>query len=114
MNIANLQGETTIDALARRIYGEAVTLRPELVVRLLDANPHLENLGSLPEGTPLVVPRTGDPELDNAPAAGADARRELALADLDAALDDAAKEGTALLAAREATLVESDRLARLS
>jgi phage tail protein X len=113
MNIANLQGETTIEALARRIYGDAVTLRPELVVRLFDANPHLENLGSLPEGTPVAVPLTGDPELDSAPSAGADARREAALADLDAALDDAAKSGTELIARREATLVESDRLAKL-
>jgi phage tail protein X len=113
MNIANLQGEITVEALARRIYGDAVTQRPELVVRLLDANPHLENLGSLPEGTPIAVPRTGDPELDNASSAGVDARREAALADLDAALEDAAKIGTELIARREATLVESDRLARL-
>ena len=112
MNIATLQGETTVEALALRLYGKAAKQRPELVEHLRDANPHLKDLASLPQGTPVLVPRSGDAQID-AQTPAADPRRQAAIADVSAAIDDLQKQGNAVLTLREETLRESGAIAEL-
>src|SRR5712691_6584401 len=61
MNIAQLQGETTVSALATRLLAQPTkdtpkTTQAEMEAALLRLNPHLGQIGSLDSGTPIVVP----------------------------------------------------------
>lgn len=64
MNIAFLKGEKTIADLVARIFpgsSRAPAKRKLATEALTAVNPHLANLGSLPEGTKIVVPATALP-----------------------------------------------------
>jgi hypothetical protein len=61
MNIAQLQGEKTVSALATRLLAQPTkdtpkTTQSEMEAALLRLNPHLNQIGSLNTGTPIVVP----------------------------------------------------------
>ena len=98
MTITTFQGETTIDQLAGRIYGDRLKLRPDLTSLLLKANPRLNDLGTLPPGTPIVVP-SADP-----PGAASDARFEAARDRITEALNRFEQRQTERLDEREAAL----------
>ncbi|HEX3069828.1 MAG TPA: hypothetical protein VHX14_14760 [Thermoanaerobaculia bacterium] len=110
MNIAILRGDASVEALAQRIYGDAAKERPELIQELRDANPHLENLNDLPDGTPVLVPPSGDPKIDDVSTA-ADPQLEAAMADLAGALNDFEQRRSEVLTERQETFAESARLA---
>jgi phage tail protein X len=59
MKVATFQGETSLDALTTRLYGDAAKTHPELRERLLNENPHLSDLTKVAEGTLIVVPENG-------------------------------------------------------
>lgn len=61
MNIAELKGERTVKALAKRLLAEPSrdtpkTTQAEMEATLLRLNPHLSQIGELEKGTPIVVP----------------------------------------------------------
>lgn len=61
MNIAELKGEKTVSTLAKRLLaepsrGSATTSRKEMEAALLRLNPHLNQIGALEKGTPILVP----------------------------------------------------------
>src|SRR5687768_5845316 len=104
MNIATLKGDASVEALAQRLYGAAAKKKPELAERLIEANPHLLDLNNLPQGTPIVVPRTGDMQIDHDLDAGDDPQRTAAIADLTEALNDLEQQQNDVLTRRRETL----------
>lgn len=61
MKIAELKGEKTLKALVKRLLaeqpkGRAKKSESELEAALLHSNPHLNQIGNLEKGTPIVVP----------------------------------------------------------
>src|SRR3954468_6287882 len=61
MNIAELKGEKTVKALAKRLLAEqpksrAKKTEADMEAALLRANPHLKQIDSLDKGTPVIVP----------------------------------------------------------
>jgi hypothetical protein len=61
MNIAELKGEKTVKALAKRLLAEQPKGRgkkneADMEAALLRANPHLKQIDSLDKGTPVIVP----------------------------------------------------------
>ncbi|MEA3207791.1 MAG: hypothetical protein QOE70_848 [Chthoniobacter sp.] len=61
MNIAELKGEKSVAALAKRLLadskaGSARSSRSEMEAALLRLNPHLRQIGKLDKGTPIRVP----------------------------------------------------------
>ena len=61
MNIAELKGEKTVKALAKRLLAAPSsdtpkTTQAEMEVALIHLNPHLNQIGDLEKGTPIVVP----------------------------------------------------------
>jgi len=77
MNIATTNGEKSIDQLAARLGGSDPTFRE----RLVEANPHLAEVGNLPPGTPVIVPET---TLPSAPSTRLEGAYQLAREMLDA------------------------------
>src|ERR1041385_418843 len=90
MKIATTGGESNIQQLAQRLFGDTAKTRPDIVERLLDANPHLADLSNLPPGTVVVVPQVA-----SAPSVGDDPRAQAVVDQLDAvvaALETRGKE----------------------
>jgi hypothetical protein len=87
MNIATLENDASIEALAERLYGAGAKQRPEIAERLLELNPHLHNVKDLPPGTPVVIPAQAADEESNDPLPGVDPRQGQAAVALAAALD---------------------------
>src|SRR5438105_10566648 len=61
MNIAQLQGDKTVSDLAARLLAQPTkdtptTTQSEMEAALLRLNPQLSKIGSLNQGTPIVVP----------------------------------------------------------
>ncbi len=61
MKIAELKGEKTVHTLAKHLLAEPSTDTPkttldEMEAALLNLNPHLAQIGDLPQGTPVIVP----------------------------------------------------------
>jgi hypothetical protein len=61
MNIAETKGEKSVSTLAKRLLAEptkstAKTTQPEMEAALVRLNPHLDQIGELEKGTPIVVP----------------------------------------------------------
>lgn len=86
MKVATFQGEANLDALTARFYGDAAKTHPELRDRLLSENPHLSDLKTVAEGTPIVVPENGvsAPDLIDPRTAALLAIADVALTDLEA------------------------------
>ncbi|SRR6266566_6157881 len=61
MKVATFQGETSLDALTARLYGDAAKTHPELRERLLSENPQLNDLSTVAPGTLIAVPENGVP-----------------------------------------------------
>src|SRR5437762_2182919 len=61
MSIAELRGEKTVKTLVERLLAKPSTDTPqgtqaEMEAALLRLNPHLNQIGNLENGTPIVVP----------------------------------------------------------
>lgn len=96
MNIVTFKGETSLDELMAKIFGDVAKQRPELRDRLLEANPHLKDLAALPQGTPIVVP-------DDAPG-GEDTRMETMIDQISTAIDQTESRRTDVLSRRQTEL----------
>jgi len=59
MKVTTFQGETSLDALTTRLYGDAAKDHPQLRARLLNENPQLGDLTKVAPGTPIAVPENG-------------------------------------------------------
>lgn len=95
MKITTIQGESSIQQLAQRLFGDAAKTRPDIVERLLDANPHLADVSALPPGTAVVVPQVA-----SAPSVGDDQRVQTVVGQIDAVVAALETRGHELLARR--------------
>ena len=105
MKTATFEGDATIDVLAARVLSDAGMRDPTLKAQLIDLNPHLANLDTLPPGTPILLPDTlaegaGDPDVQKA------------VAKVLEALDDAAAQRAQIFSDRETAIAGSLQLAR--
>ena len=106
MRIDTVQGEQTVDALAVRLFeGVPDALQPAQKKSLIELNPQLADIATLPPGTPVVVPENGSTEVD--------AGLQAALDEVTAAVNAAeAQHAEAIAQARQALQQSSDTLAR--
>lgn len=119
MNIAETKGDKSVKALATRLLatpakGSVKATQAEMEASLLRLNPQLENIGELPEGTPIVVPDDFGlaPDQSTTPLRGLTegllAQNEAALTSLRGLFADGAEEATARTKRVEAWLGSKD------